>query len=170
MEVFYIAVLAIATGILILILTSVGVLIRKSNTDAPWTPTAGRCPDFWTEVSGQENKGKCYHEGVNKGLISTTATVSGSNLNAAANSTFSSDIKNGDTILINNDINKQFTVYSINATKTQITVTSGTDLTAGSVSKLYNFANTHPTTCNKRSWAITNGVQWDGVTNYNKCA
>jgi hypothetical protein len=49
MEVFYIAVLAIATGILILILTSVGVLIRKGNTEAPWPPTAGRCPDRWVE-------------------------------------------------------------------------------------------------------------------------
>ena len=68
MEGFYIAVLTIATAILILILTSVGVLIRKSNTNAPWPPTAGRCPDFWTEVSEGVNKGKCYHTGVNPGL------------------------------------------------------------------------------------------------------
>jgi len=113
MEVFYIAVLAIATGILILILTSVGVLLRKSNTEVPWPPTAGRCPDFWTEVSEGENKGNCYHEGVNIGLAAAAA--------------------------------------------------------ANKAAMAIDLASDHPTTCDKRSWAKTNGVQWDGVTNYNKC-
>ena len=112
MEVFYIAVLTIATATLILILTSVGVLLRKSNTEVPWPPTAGRCPDFWTEVS----EGKCYHTGVNKGVTSTDA-------NAAI------------------DAN---------------TANTAIDL------KSY-------TTCQNRTWAIKNSVDWDGVSNYNKC-
>ena len=68
MEVFYIAVLAIATGILILILTSVGVLLRKSNTEAPWPPTAGRCPDGWTET--ELNKCTVPESLKNSGLVS----------------------------------------------------------------------------------------------------
>lgn len=110
MEVFYIAVLTIATAILILILTSVGVLLRKSNTEVPWPPTAGRCPDFWTEVSGEESKNKCYHTGVNKGTLA-------------------------------NDV-------AIKATPTDFS---------------------SKTTCENRTWAKANGVDWDGVSNYNKC-
>ena len=113
MEGFYIAVLTIATAILILILTSVGVLIRKSNTNAPWPPTAGRCPDFWTEVSEDVNKGKCYHTGVNPGLANSEAIA------ATAASTAIGFSKN--------------------------------------------------TTCQNRTWAIKNSVDWDGVSNYNKC-
>ena len=113
MEVFYIAVLTIATAILILILTSVGVLIRKSNTEVPWPPTAGRCPDFWTEVSEGVDKGKCYHTGVNPGLAGSAAIL------------------------------------------------------AIAASTAIDFSN--KTTCDNRTWAKTNGVDWDGVSNYNKC-
>ena len=112
MEVFYIAVLTIATAILILILTSVGVLIRKSKTEAPWPPTAGKCPDFWTETSD----GKCYHTGLNKGIASTESDAA---------------IKSVD-------------------------VATAIDLKS-------------KTTCENRTWAIKYQVDWDGVSNYNKC-
>ena len=26
------------------------------------------------------------------------------------------------------------------------------------------------TTCDKRKWALSHGIQWDGVSNYNQCA
>jgi hypothetical protein len=107
MEVFYIAVLAIATATLILILTSVGVLIRKSNTDAPWPPTAGRCPDGWTETSD----GKCT------ALSGTSEELIKSNTN--------------------------------------------TDKT------IFDFKDMTP--CAKKEWTTKWSVQWDGVSNYNKC-
>jgi hypothetical protein len=106
MEFFYIAVLAIATAILILILTSVGVLIRKSNTEAPWPPTAGRCPDGWTET---ETLNKC---------TAPTGT---------------------DTKLIAD--NKKTDIFDFN----------------------------NKTPCEKKEWATKWSVQWDGVSNYNKC-
>ena len=117
MEVFYIAVLTIATATLILILTSVGVLIRKSKTEAPWPPTAGRCPDFWTEVSEEGgNKGKCYHTGLNKGIASTESDAA---------------------------------------------------IKADAVATAIDFKS--KTTCENRTWAIKYQVDWDGVSNYNKC-
>lgn len=109
MEFFYIAVLAIATGILILILTSVGVLIRKSNTEAPWPPTAGRCPDRWMETD------------LNKCTAPTNPTP------------------NPDMIAANKNKNK----------------------------KIFDFNKM--TICNKKEWATKWSVNWDGVSNYNKC-
>ena len=31
------------------------------------------------------------------------------------------------------------------------------------------YGNITASICDKRSWAITNGISWDGVSNYNQC-
>lgn len=51
-------VLAIAAAVLILILTSVGVMMRDSNRDTTWPPTQSSCPDGWEpDIT---TPGKCY--------------------------------------------------------------------------------------------------------------
>lgn len=52
MDVFYTVVLAIATAILILILTYIGIQISNKNTStAVFPPVANSCPDFWSLAS-----------------------------------------------------------------------------------------------------------------------
>jgi len=58
METFHIIVLAIAAGALILILTSVGTMMSKSNRNVRWPPTSAICPDGWEPDT--TTPGKCY--------------------------------------------------------------------------------------------------------------
>ena len=58
METFHKIVLAIAAAVLILILTSVGTMMRKINRDAVWPPTTTSCPDGWQADTAIN--GRCY--------------------------------------------------------------------------------------------------------------
>lgn len=70
MEGFYIAVLVIAVVILMLILTTLGVAMRKGNADVAWPPgNAAECPEGWVRDTiankcavpdGLINSGKIY--------------------------------------------------------------------------------------------------------------
>jgi hypothetical protein len=53
---FYIIVLIIAIIILILALTSVGLLIRRLNSSKTFPPSASDCPDYWVV---NESTGSC---------------------------------------------------------------------------------------------------------------
>ena len=214
MEFFYIAVLAIATGILILILTSVGVLIRKSNTEAPWPPTAGRCPDRWEESGfnkciipdSQNNSGlvtpydsagsiAAGYEKVSgwhvcgKAIISadhaTTMMIiaePGSNFNyfksadaikivytrqpttadTSTKAEHSAIVKNITSTLDKdgNKIHKLILAASLPEEAKSPIEYSGKKISINFDTKLI---------CEKRTWAKTWGIKWDGVSNYNKC-
>ena len=73
MEGFYIAVLTIAAAILILILTTIGVAMRKGNQNVAWPPGGGRCPNGWTESNN-----KCYipMDGTNSGTLAAAGSLS----------------------------------------------------------------------------------------------
>jgi hypothetical protein len=64
METFHMIVLAIAAVVLILILTSIGTMMRKSNRDVAWPPTTTSCPDGWQADTA--NEGRCYTPADNK--------------------------------------------------------------------------------------------------------
>ena len=51
MESFHITVLTIATIILIIALTTIGVMIQKGSRSGTFPPTASNCPDGWIEDS-----------------------------------------------------------------------------------------------------------------------
>ena len=51
MESFHITVLAIATIIFIIALTTIGMLIQKGSKSGTFPPTASNCPDDWAETS-----------------------------------------------------------------------------------------------------------------------
>lgn len=47
METFYIVVLTVAIGLLILILTYIGVYVLGKPNDKPYPPVKNQCPDYW---------------------------------------------------------------------------------------------------------------------------
>jgi len=54
MEAFYLIVLGVATVILILILTFIGIMMQSQNKGQVWPPVANTCPDKWA-VDGSGN-------------------------------------------------------------------------------------------------------------------
>ena len=47
MEIFYMIVLTIATIVLIILLASMGILMRRGTKSKVFPPTASQCPDNW---------------------------------------------------------------------------------------------------------------------------
>ena len=73
MQAFYIAVLTIAAVILIMILTTIGVAIRKANQDVDWPPIQPpACPNGWTEDTIVKNKCTVPNGLINSGKIYST--------------------------------------------------------------------------------------------------
>lgn len=113
MEPFYLIVLAVATVLLILILTYIGIKLRKSKKSIPFPPVANTCPDYWiADPSGC----KIPTNNVNMGSYNGT-----------------------DYVTTCTDESKCL------------------DLTKLS------------TICQKKGFATSNGIIWDGVSNYNSC-
>ncbi len=106
MEAYHKIVLAVAASILLLYLLTVGFMMRRDDSEKPWPPITGRCPDGWKEDSDKLNI--CY--------ISDSRTNVG--------------------FLGNQLKSKDFNKYNA---------------------------------CEKKKWAAAWDVNWDGVTNYNKC-
>jgi len=107
MEAYHKIVLAVAASVLLLYLLTVGFMMRRDDSDKPWPPVAGRCPDGWKEDSIKLNRCTPTSSNINTGILKNkTATV--------------------------------------------------------------DFSN--KTVCEKKKWAkIQYRVQWDGISNYNKC-
>ena len=53
MDTFYIIVLSIAVVLLILILTFVGIMMKRQDSSTVFPPTVNTCPDFWTVDAGK---------------------------------------------------------------------------------------------------------------------
>ena len=109
METYHKIILLVAASMLILFLLTIGFMIPRDNSDAPWPPVAGRCPDGWIEDINRLNKCTPQKCGLNTGLLNTDTCA---------------DVKDFNTVR---------------------------------------------TICDKKKWAVKYGVQWDGVSNYNKC-
>jgi hypothetical protein len=219
MEVFYIAVLTIAAVILIMILTTVGVAIRKSNQNVEWPPTGGRCPDGWEEHV--DTPGKCYipSDIVNSGKVTPEsslgvasdaqgyafaddayvswlngdkwrecgkATVSATTVSPII-TTLSADSKSdfkyfkpSDKIRIGT-VSTEYAVATVGSDSKTLTI-AGAIASSGLATYygkrisvdfnkaiVYKGANDGATKCLRKKWANDNEVQWDGVSNYNKC-
>ena len=77
MEAFYIAVLVIAVVILMLILTTLGVAMRKGNADVAWPPgDAAKCPIGW-EAGGTPTQCKIPDASLISGEIYSTYSSTG---------------------------------------------------------------------------------------------
>jgi hypothetical protein len=169
MDRYQIIVLVVAISFLLIIFVAVGMMMPRQDSNAPWPPVAGRCPDGWTEDSTIQNK--CTVSSKNKGqIIGGTATAQkNTKLNTttltAKNPNKFRDIRKGDWLTINRT---QYMVDKVDRNEKTLTIKNNPD----SWSVNYEpsiFAFEDRTICDKKKWANKWGVRWDGVSNYNKC-
>jgi hypothetical protein len=124
MEKFYLITLTVAIIFLILILTYIGIKLRKSNVAAKFPPQMSNCPDNWIFSNN-----KCQVPN-------------------------SSNANYGKSNLINNGVKTPGYSSSTN--------------TIDFTDKGW-YSGGKSAVCNKKYWANSIGITWDGVTNYNKC-
>ncbi len=80
MEIFYIAVLIIAVFFLIIILTTLGLLMKAKNNAIAFPPSKSTCPDYWTvkydATDTEKKKPKCEvpSNNVNAGKVALTSS------------------------------------------------------------------------------------------------
>ena len=80
MEPFYLIVLAVAIVLLILILTYIGIKLRKSKKSIPFPPVANTCPDYWiADPSGCKIPTNKINMGNYNGIDYVTKCTDGSN-------------------------------------------------------------------------------------------
>lgn len=156
-------------------------MIPRKNSDAPWPPVAGRCPDGWMEDANIQNL--CAVSDVNKGLIKIgTATAKGdvnarkSTLTAKYPKKF--DIRKGDWLTVFTTTGTTIGTYMVESVKVdkkkkiETLVLNNTDTGVdGDVSYTpSSIMFDGMTVCDKNKWAKRWGhVRWDGISNYNKC-
>lgn len=136
MDTFQIAVLLVATVILIFIFVAIGLLIKYSDDQIIFPPRANNCPDFWTT----DTSGNCTipsNTGKNPGKLYNGTTISLTADPANTSATYTPGFMSS-----TNSINFSDDGWSSD----------------GKVSM-----------CAKKNWTTTNGISWDGVSNYNGC-
>jgi hypothetical protein len=69
MDTFYLAVLSVASIVLILVLTYVGILMTSAQNKAVYPPSNSSCPDYWMS----DSTGNCY-------IPSSTQSVNGNSV------------------------------------------------------------------------------------------
>jgi len=158
METFYIVVLSIAIGFLILILTFFGILINSQNSAVAFPPVTNQCPDKWTVdtsycilgLSGSVNVGNIYSNGVD--CTSTVGLCAGN---------VSGSVKTPNTVFTrgtygwvhSNPANKRYVAgdMSINFTDPSWAAQGLTSI------------------CKQKAWANQHHINWSGVSNYTQC-
>ena len=146
MDSFQITVMTIATVILILIFSVVGIILTTSETDKVYPPVANTCPDYWSVST--EDPNVC--------IVPSTSNV---NIGKVY------DKSSEGNVILNLSGNKE---------DGKITTPgfSKSDLTG--VNSI-NFASTEwgadgmNPICAKKAWTGRANVVWDGVSNYNSC-
>ena len=143
MDFFKLVVLAIATIILVIVFTGIGILL-SFNTSNVYPPTSNTCPDFWTvntsganccnippynSVSPNPNVGNIYDTSGNL-LISADGSI------GTATPGYNND-NNGNVYINFNDPGW-----------------AGTGLSA---------------VCAQKAWTGLTNIVWDGISNYNSC-
>lgn len=152
MDSFYLTVLSIASVILILALTYVGILLYYSERSEVFPPLQNACPDYWY----LQPDGKCRFpvqaNSKNRGtysIVGSAAASSANNANMVATSGVASGIQDGR--LSTNILTDNSLVFNMNH--------ADWETNFGKKSAL----------CNKKYWANLRGITWDGVTNTNQC-
>jgi hypothetical protein len=147
MEPFYLIVLAIATIVLILLLTFIGLMMKKQNTSDVFPPVANTCPDGWTYdavsnacLFGQDNYG---YNSAGTAYVKTDAYKVFDNLRD----------------------NSANIIYRVDATNAGI---KGFKLDPVNGAPIWNTGGL-TSLCSQKSWANKNQLLWDGVSNYNSC-
>jgi hypothetical protein len=156
MEAFYKITILVTIIFLILALTIIGILMGKKANILVYPPVANQCPDYWTydgsfcvapnqayKVEGPADKdGKKTVKYVDK-----TANV----------------------------LNGFPTLNALNTTKGLPGYTPGLSIVTDPSSQMTTFKVNFKDpewvggTCEKKTWASSQNIVWDGVTNFNSC-
>jgi hypothetical protein len=158
MDSFYLTVLSVATIILILALTYVGVLLYSTKSVSSFPPMKNPCPDYWRydnvkgcefpKTTASKNRGSM---GVVAGKEAIITGDSEPKFKGLSILKYDDDIATSEaTATYNGAIHKR-TFFDMN--------NSGWDNIYGKKGKL----------CNQKHWAIANKISWDGVSNTNEC-
>lgn len=157
MDSFYVIVLSIAIVILILLLTFVGILMKKAKGADIFPPVTNMCPDYWDASS---TPGVCILPPKRAGTsynIGSLAVDAAAGAKMTKLTTTPAQIAGGDATQLKYGYHES---------------SSATDPTTFNMSDTKGWADAYPgytLKCAHRKWAIDNGISWDGVTNYNGC-
>jgi hypothetical protein len=148
MDSFYLTVLSIASVILILALTYVGILLYYSERSEVFPPLQNACPDYWYL---EPATGKCRfpvaQDSKNRGNYKTASGASDGLTQSGTNPTTAViDSRVGTNILATNSV-----LFDMNHADWE------------------NKFGKKSALCNKKYWANLRGITWDGVTNTNQC-
>ena len=153
MELFYIITMGIAIVLLILILTYFGLNLSK-NTASVFPPTKNYCPDNWT--TGTDGN-LCAIPS----LTTATGTLKGNALPSHYNT----------GLLITGSATTDYAYNTTDVLNTKKTPGYDSD------NKAIDFNDAgwgtqlqgKSSICALKNWANTNGIMWDGVSNYTGC-
>ena len=187
MDTYHKVVIAVAVVFLFIILITIGVMMPRKDSDAPWPPVAGRCPDGWMEDANIQNQ--CTVSDTNKGQIissgtanATRNTTNGTSTLTASDPNIFRDVNRGDWFKIidfnwgpNNDLITRtdvgtYMVDSVAKNGKTLVLKNTSAQVNGNLSYSHSIISfDSKNVCEKKKWANKWGVQWDGVSNYNKC-
>lgn len=151
MDSFYLTVLSIASVILILALTYVGILLYYSERSEVFPPLQNACPDYWYL---EPTTGKCRFpvqaNSKNRGNYTATVSETASNTEMIGSAAgVMTGVKDGS--LSSGILTPNTLAFDMNH--------AAWETNFGKRSAL----------CNKKYWANLRGITWDGVTNTNQC-
>jgi len=147
MDGFYTTILTVASIILILMLTYVGILLYYAKSDEVFPPYQKPCPDYWDV----DSSGKCIYP------IANTAR----NLGEL--------VKETDSTVANYDKKIKANLATQTPGVTQYSSDSDPTVIDFSVDGWKTAFNKPSPLCNKKAWADYFNIEWDGVTNTNQC-
>ena len=162
MEPFYLIVLGIATVFFILVLTGVGLMMSRRDQTVVFPPNANTCPDGWSIATD----GQCNiptNDDNNKNIGRLTADTPTS---VAGSAPIWSTIVAGSII---------DSLYKVNVKGKQGILGSGYKDNTLPARFVFDPADAKWTSggktqlCAQKSWASSNNIAWDGVSNYNSC-
>ena len=140
METFYLIVLSIATIILILALTIIGVMLRNQYKKAVFPPKSSTCPDGWTYVDPSGCK-----------LPDITTISNYKNTGILPDNTTLYHPEN-DSVYKNFFTKVGTSDYYLDPSNNKWASITGTTAI-----------------CAQKNWATQYNILWDGVSNYNQC-
>jgi hypothetical protein len=169
---FYMYVTIGAIILLLIVLISIGIMMTTLKSLDKFPPLQNTCPDYWDISSNPAYcvypyKANSVNQGINDIKANATATVG--------------PVNSGDKVINGNIgyVSRWATHLGLKSVDGNVWTTGVTPSNASNHfiylklndndSGWGNLAPGKTTRCAQKSWAIQNGIVWDGVTNYNAC-
>jgi hypothetical protein len=143
MELFYTIIIGIAIVLLIVVLTTFGIMIQYSSTGGVYPTIQNTCPDYWNV----DTSANCY--------ISKSASI---NTGGSGSDTLTST--------------QTYISGAVNTNYTPGLLTDSSNIRINFSDPKWSatpFNNFSDIKCAYKSWANSNSIQWDGITDYNNC-